>query len=504
MTYEYRATGVIVKSGLVILGDHLFPLPFYEDYRKLPVFMAEDHELATHFKYHKHKIAFFFLSMRTYADQLRDKDFQVHYEKLSKDSFTDRLASFVKKHGLKQLVIAEVQDKFFEQQIINFCERMKIELKVLESPMFLCNRQQFDIYLFKSRKPFMKTFYEGERKRLKILLTKAGEPEGGSWSYDVENRKKAPKTLTNKSFPKFTPSKHLEDVRELVEKKFSSHLGDLDNFWLPVDRKGALKALDHFLTHHLPNFGDYQDAITARDPFLYHAIISPMVNNGLITPAEILEKVLERYRKDKAIPLSSVEGFVRQVMGWREFVRGIYQNYSEAQDKSNFFEHKRKLTKDWYEGTTGITPVDDAIKKANKYGYCHHIERLMILSNVMLLAEIHPEEVHRWFMEMFVDSADWVMGPNVYGMGQFSDGGIFATKPYISGSNYILKMSDYKKGPWCEIWDGLFWRFIGKNSKFFAKNYRMAMMVKTYEKMDPARKKKLIAIADKFIKEKTS
>jgi deoxyribodipyrimidine photolyase-related protein len=190
-------------------------------------------------------------------------------------------------------------------------------------------------------------------------------------------------------------------------------------------------------------------------------------------------------------------------MGWREFVRGIYQNFSEEQDKRNFFNHQRKLTHHWYDGTTGLPPVDDAIKKAQKYGYCHHIERLMILSNVMLLSELHPHEVHKWFMEMFIDSADWVMGPNVYGMGQFSDGGIFATKPYISGSNYILKMSDYKKGEWSEVWDGLFWRFIGKNKVFLSKNPRLNMMVKTLEKMEANKKKRLLSLAQDFIETRT-
>jgi deoxyribodipyrimidine photolyase-related protein len=370
--------------------------------------------------------------------------------------------------------------------------------------MFLCDRQQFQNYLYYHPKPFMKSFYERERKRLNILLAKDNKPEGGQWSFDVENRKKAPKDLTNKGLLKLAASPHLKDVSSLVSKKFSDHPGSMDDFWLPVDRAGALKYLDHFLHHHLVHFGDYQDAITARDPFLYHAVISPMMNNGLITPAEILEKVLKCYREEKDVPLSSVEGFVRQVMGWREFVRGIYQNYSDLQETTNFFNNQGKLTRDWYEGTTGIPPVDDAIKKAVKYGYCHHIERLMILSNIMLLSEIHPREVHKWFMEMFVDSADWVMGPNVYGMGQFSDGGIFATKPYISGSNYVLKMSDYKKGDWCETWDGLFWRFIGKHSEFFSKNYRMSMMVKTYEKMEPNRKQKLLKLAESFLKEKTS
>lgn len=493
-----------MKSGLVILGDQLFPMTHFKEQKLLPVFMAEDLGLATHFKYHKHKIAFFFMSMRTYAEQLTEKGFEVTYHKLSKNSYIDLLEKFVKKEKLQKILVSEIQDKFFEKEIEKFCQGHKLELEFLGSPMFLCDRQQFKIYLHYNKKPFMKTFYEAERKRQKILLLKDGKPEGGQWSFDVENRKKAPKVLTNKGLSKVTPSKHLAEVSKLVEEKFPQHPGSMEDFWLPTDRTGALKSLDHFIKHHLSQYGEFQDAITGRDPFLFHAMISPMMNNGLITPTEILERVLKAYREEKDIPLASVEGFVRQVMGWREFVRGIYQNFSDVQDTKNFFSHKRKLTKDWYEGTTGIPPVDDAIKKANKYGYCHHIERLMILSNIMLLSEIHPEEVHRWFMEMFVDSADWVMGPNVYGMGQFSDGGIFATKPYISGSNYVIKMSDYKKGEWSDIWDGLFWKFIENHSAFFAKNYRMSMMVKTLEKMDPAKKQRLIKAADAFLKEKTN
>ena len=177
----------------------------------------------------------------------------------------------------------------------------------------------------------------------------------------------------------------------------------------------------------------------------------------------------------KNIPMNSLEGYVRQVIGWREFIRGIYHNFDEVQSKSNFWNHKRKLNENWYTGNTGIPPLDDAIKKANRFGYCHHIERLMIISNIMLLSQIHPQEVFKWFMEMFVDSSDWVMGPNVYGMAQFSDGGIFATKPYICGSNYLLKMSNYKKGDWCNEVDGLYWGFINNNRDFFAKNPRMSL-----------------------------
>lgn len=489
-----------MKEALVILGDQLFNPVFYKKYKDLPVFMAEDLGLATHFKYHKHKIAFFFIGMRTFSDELKEQGFKVNYEELSSSSFMDLLAKFLNKNKIKKIIIPEVQDKFFEKELSDFSIDHDIMIEFIESPMFLCSRKVFKDYLSLHSKPFMKTFYEKERKRLNILIMKDKKPEGGQWSFDAENRKKAPKELTNKGLAIHKPSIHLSNVTKLVNDKFSTHPGDMNDFWLPSDRRGALNSLDHFIEHHLVHFGDYQDAITTRDPFLYHSIISPMMNNGLITPDEIIQKVIKAYEKNKKIPLSSVEGFIRQVMGWREFVRGIYQNYSEKEDTENFFNHQRKLSKAWYNGSTGIVPVDDAIKKAVKYGYCHHIERLMILSNFMLLCEIHPQEVHKWFMEMFVDSADWVMGPNVYGMGQFSDGGIFATKPYISGSNYVLKMSDYKKGEWSEIWDGLFWRFIGKNAKFFARNPRMSMMAKTYEKMDPTKKKKLITDAETFLK----
>lgn len=492
-----------MSEALIILGDQLFPLKFYAPYRGHSVFMAEDLGLCTHYKYHKHKITFFLTAMRTYADALRKDGFYVHYQELSEATFMDRLLAFVKKEKIKKIVIGEVQDKFFEEALIKFFKSHHLEFEFIETPMFLCSRQDFKNYLFYHPKPFMKTFYEGERKRLKILLDPKGGPVGGEWSYDTENRKKAPKVLTNKEPPAYTYDKHLDEVTKIVNTQFPDHPGTTDNFWLPVNREDSLKTLRHFIKNHLVHFGDYQDAITNSSPFLYHSIISPMMNAGLITPDEVIHEVIEAMKKDRNIPLNSVEGFVRQVMGWREFVRGIYQNYSHVEETKNFFNHKGKLTEHWYKGTTGLPPVDDAILKANEFGYCHHIERLMVLSNVMVLSELHPHEVHKWFMELFVDSADWVMGPNVYGMGQFSDGGIFATKPYISGSNYIIKMSDYKKGDWCEIWDGLFWRFIGKHADFFSKNYRMSMMVKTFEKMEAGRKKSLISAAEEFIRTRT-
>lgn len=228
-----------------------------------------------------------------------------------------------------------------------------------------------------------------------------------------------------------------------------------------------------------------------------------MLNNGLILPDELVETLIEKAGKKKIL-IASVEGYVRQVIGWREFVKGIYDNFERKMEEGNFWKHNNKLTQAWYEGSTGIPPLDDSIQKAKTYGYTHHIERLMVLSNMMLLCEIHPKEVHRWFMEMFVDSADWVMAANVYGMGQMSEGGIFATKPYICGSNYILKMSDYKKGDWCDVMDGLYWRFVDKNRSFFAKNPRMSMMVKMLDKTDKNRKKSIFESANRFIAEMTN
>ena len=209
------------------------------------------------------------------------------------------------------------------------------------------------------------------------------------------------------------------------------------------------------------------------------------------------------HHKINKIRLNSLEGYIRQVIGWREFMRGIYRGYNKEMEKSNFFKQNRKMKNSWYEGNTGLPPLDYAIKNALDNGWSHHIERLMILANIMNLCEVKPIYVYRWFMEMFVDSSDWVMVPNVYGMGLFSDGGIFATKPYICGSSYFMKMMDFKKGDWCNVMDGLYWRFINKDRFFFKKNPRLSMMVAIYDKMKADRKKIILSAADKFIKENT-
>jgi deoxyribodipyrimidine photolyase-related protein len=289
------------------------------------------------------------------------------------------------------------------------------------------------------------------------------------------------------------------EVISLVKKEFSNHPGELlpdgSNFIFPVTRDEALLWLEQFLTKRFEDFGTFEDAISSNHDFLFHSLLSPLLNFGLLTPQEVIEKSLA-FAKTNNTPINSLEGLIRQIVGWREFIRGIYHEFSDIQDESNFFNHKRKLNSSWYDATTGIDPVDNAIKKVSGYAYLHHIERLMIMSNVMLLCEVDPREVHRWFNEMFVDSMDWVMGPNIYGMGQFSDGGIFATKPYICGSNYIIKMSDYKKGEWSAELDALYWSFIDKNRDFFTKNPRLAMMVNLFDKMSEEKKKGHLLLAE--------
>ena len=236
----------------------------------------------------------------------------------------------------------------------------------------------------------------------------------------------------------------------------------------------------------------------AQEHLLHHSMFSPLINVGLLTPDQVLDKILD-YAQSHSIPLNSTEGLVRQIMGWREFIRGIYQVKGSQERTTNFWGHKRKIPKSFYEGTTGLFPVDSVLKKLNKTGYAHHIERLMVMGNIMVLCEFDPDEVYRWFMEYFIDAFDWVMVPNVYGMSLFADGGIMSTKPYISGSNYLMKMSDYPKGPWQEIWDGLFWRFMDKHRSFFLSNPRLAMLVRSLDKMKPETLERHLTQAQKFL-----
>ena len=491
----------------LILGNQLFPINNFEEFKNDHIFyMAEDYELCSYEKHHKLKILLFLSSMRSHADQLKKKKFKLEYKKIDSNDFKkdylEKLKKFIKTKRIKEITSFEIEDKFFEKKIESFIKKNDLIWNKIKSPMFLNSRAEFNDYLSKNKKPFMSTFYKTTRQKLNILMKNDGNPEGGKWSFDEDNRKKLPQDTKIPKFPNITETKHTKNLKPIIEKIFKDHPGNTQNFWFATEYNDVVKLLNFFLKEKSNLFGDYEDAVSQKNNILFHSALSPYINLGLITPEFIVSKTLQFHKKNK-IRLNSLEGYVRQVIGWREFMRGIYQKYSDEMEKKNYFKHNRKMKNSWYEGTTGLPPLDYAIKNALKHGWSHHIERLMILSNIMNLCELKPKIVYKWFMEMFVDSSDWVMVPNVYGMGLYSEGGIFATKPYICGSSYFMKMMDFKKGDWCNTMDGLYWRFINRNRSFFLKNPRLSMMVRIFDKMKSDRKKLILSEAEKFINKNT-
>ena len=468
--------------------------------------MAEDADLCTRFKYHKHRLVFLLSAMRSHADEI-EKEYALDFRRLSVDdevkSFETKLEESIQSHpDVSELVTYDIENHFFEDRIRKFCAGKNLRLTMVDSPGFLTSKRKFREYVSRTNRPFMQTFYKQQRRDLGILLEDDNmSPLNGKWSFDKDNRKKLPRGISIPSLPSSHPTSHTEDVQLIVDQWFPDHPGETGNFRWATTRRQVLYHLNDFLNKRFANFGPYEDAIDSEEVFLFHSVLSPYINVGLVTPDEVVTRALN-YHEENETHFPSVEGFVRQIVGWREFMRGIYHEYGE-QLNINYFGHYRKMKSCWYNGTTGIPPLDDSIKKALKNGYTHHIERLMILGNTMLLTELDPDEVYSWFMEMYVDSADWVMAPNVYGMSQFADGGIFATKPYIGGANYIRKMSDYGKGDWEIVMNGLYWRFIHNNVETFANNQRMSMMVATLGRMGADKKEQLFAAADEFIERVT-
>ncbi|MDG2187823.1 MAG: cryptochrome/photolyase family protein [Hyphomicrobiales bacterium] len=488
----------------IILGNQLFPETYIKDYKdQYTFFMAEDLGLCTHQKPNKKKILLFLSAMRSYADGMRRNNFKIIYHDLDshefKSSYIWKLNRVLELNNVKSVSFFEIEDKFLENEIVNYLKDNEIDFNILNSPMFLTSRTEFSDFLL-SNKPFMATFYKYIRKKHNIMMDSNMKPVGGKWSFDSDNRKRIPDSIPIPAFPKIEKTEHTKKLIPIIEKQFLSHYGNLENFDFVTEYEKVDDLFNFFLEKKLDLFGDYEDALSKRDNILFHSKLSPYINMGLITPEYIIEKTLDYHQKNN-IRLNSIEGFIRQIIGWREFIRGIYQNYSEEMEQKNFFNHTRSMRDTWYTGKTGIPPLDHCINNAFENGWSHHIERLMVLANIMNLCEIHPSFVYRWFMEAFVDSSDWVMIPNVYGMGLFSDGGIFSTKPYICGSNYILKMMDFQKGEWCETLDGLYWRFIDKNRQYFKSNPRLSIMVGSLDRMNADRKSLIFSKAEAFIKE---
>lgn len=385
----------------------------------------------------------------------------------------------------KAVHVCDPVDDVLQRRLQRWAKSRGVELVIHPTPMFLSPMPWLSQMLAGKKKPFMATFYQAQRKRLGILLDPDGGPVGGQWSYDTENRQKLPKGYCAPRPPVFASTPELEAAKVYVTRRFPDSRGSVEHFRWPVTRQQALHELDSFLQERLALFGHYEDAISGGQVFLHHSLLTAPLNIGLITPEEVVERTLEHARTH-SVPLNSLEGFIRQIIGWREFMHGIYRFHGVRVRNGNYWHHGEPLPESFHSGNTGIAPVDAVIRRLKQHAWCHHIERLMVMGNIMLLKHIEPNAVYRWFMEWFIDAYDWVMVPNVYGMSQFADGGTFTTKPYFSGSNYLLKMSDFPKGLWCAEWDALFWRFIGDHREFFLKNPRMSMLVRQWDKRKAA------------------
>jgi len=432
--------------------------------------------------YHKKKLALHHISMRRYLSEKLQDGYDIEIVNYSDLKIQNHTEWIIKKFDIKAMHIVEVNDFELRKRIEVASKNLDVSIKWYENPGFMLT--QLDVISdFKGKKRhFMANFYKKQRKRFNILMDPNDNPVGGKWSYDADNRKKLPKGIHIPETLKNEYSKdEIDRSNAFILKYFNSNPGELDGFNYPLDHNQAANSLDHFLKYKFDLFGPYEDAISQIDSTLFHSVLTPYLNIGLITPKEVVNKIID-YAEHHDIPINSYEGIIRQIIGWREFIRGIYAEDGVKQRTTNFWKFDRSMPSSFYDGTTGIPPIDVTIKKLLKNAYLHHIERLMIMGNFLFLLKINPNHVYRWFMELHIDAYDWVMVPNVYGMSQFSDGGLMSTKPYISGSNYILKMSDYKKGEWCEIWDALYWNFINENRDFFRKNPRTSMMINMYDK----------------------
>ena len=451
-------------------------------------------------KFHKKKLLFHRASMQAYADRLRREGYPVEYLGFASVRQPGRLCALLKEANVNEVYLADPVDHALSLELEKSCRAEELLLTVMESPGFLTPDMYVRTFFNQTRHYSMTTFYIAQRKRLKVMVRDDGGPEGGKWSFDPENRRRLPHGVVLPGFKAPPPGPYVAEARRYVEAFFPDHPGEVDGFYYPVTHEQARLWLDEFVDRRLADFGNYEDAMAHAENLLFHSLLSPLINAGLLLPGEVVGRTLEAATsRRKKIPINSLEGFIRQVIGWREFMRAVYVLRGEEERASNFWRHMRPLPRGFYDATTGILPVDTVIHRLLETGYAHHIERLMILGNFMLLCEIDPNEVYRWFMEMFIDSYDWVMVPNIYGMSQYADGGMIVTKPYISSSNYILKMSNYPRGPWCDIWDALYWRFIHKHRNFFSKNPRLRVTTSYVERMEKERLSRYIDEAERFL-----
>lgn len=491
-----------MKSISLIFPHQLFRQhPALELYR--PVVLLEEWLYFRQYHFHQQKLMLHRASMRWYAQLLREKGYQVAYVEATDNRADIRdLIQDLYQQGYAGIYTVNPSDDWLLRRMQNACNKRSIELTLLPNPNFLNEPANTSIPKNGKQLFYQTGFYIQQRKQRKLLLDAQGGPIGGQWTFDADNRQKFPAkgVLPGYQMPQLDALR--EEAIDYVQKNFAHHYGSTAQpfaaGWYPINFEETDAWLQHFFQQRFHDFGIYEDAMVPEADILFHSVLTPMLNIGLINPDAVIDAATQ-YAAKHDIPLNSLEGFIRQIIGWREFMHLVYHKAGRQQRTKNYWHFSKKIPAAFWKGETGIVPIDIVIKRVLQSGYCHHIERLMVLGNFMLLCEFDPDEVYRWFMELFIDAYDWVMVPNVYGMTQFADGGLITTKPYISGSNYLMKMGNWPKGSWQEIWDALFWRFMHVHRDFFLQNPRLGMLIKTFDKMPEAKRNNHLRIANDYL-----
>ncbi|WP_323763605.1 cryptochrome/photolyase family protein [Marinovum sp.] len=495
---------------VLVLGDQLSPeiaaLKVADKDRDIVV-MAEVTDETGYVPHHPKKIALVLAAMRKFAARLRDDGWQVRYSELDDSenagSIVGELLRRSEETGASEVLATEPG----EWRLITALQEAPIPVSLLEDDRFLASHKAFESWAEGRKSLRMEYFYREMRRKTGYLMD-GDKPEGGQWNYDKENRKPPPGEVGFGGPMAFTPDATVEAVLDLVEARFSDNFGSLRPFTLATDRGQARRALAHFIKHALPKFGDYQDAMLNDDRFLYHALISPYLNIGLLDLREVCAAAEEAYRAGDA-PLNAVEGFIRQVIGWREFVRGVYFLEGPDYPRNNKLNQQRKLPWLYWGGETRMTCLAKTVEQTREEAYAHHIQRLMVTGNFALLAGIDPAEVHEWYLAVYADAYEWVEAPNVVGMSQFADGGLFASKPYVSSGAYIDRMSDYcgscaydvktKLGEGACPFNLLYWHFLDRQRDRLEGNGRMGNMYRTWDRIDAGKRAQILEEAEAFL-----
>ena len=493
-----------------ILGDQLLPahplLP--SPAGDLLVGLIESSPRGSHLRYHQQKLTLLYSAMRHYAADLKKQKFATLYHHLTDTpagaDYATILSHWIQKHKIREIHLLDPNEYDTFHSLPALSKKLGVPIHRHASPQFLVPRAEFATWAEGKKHLLMETHYRRLRTERNILLDAKGKPEGGDWNLDDQNRRTYREfAKANPTVPPFPPPIQdpiVKKVAQEVAAHFPTHPGQADQLWVPVTRAGALDWLKTFIRQRLAHFGPWEDTMVEGQQILFHSVLSPLLNIGLLTPQECIQAAEKAYREGKA-PLNSVEGFIRQILGWREFIHGIYWLKMPEYRKANFLGADRPLPRWAYTGETDMRCVSQAIHGAVDHAYNHHIQRLMVLGNYFLLGGYEPQAVLRWYTEMYLDAYDWVMVPNVLGMILFADGGFFATKPYAAGAAYQDKMGNHcascqfdpkqREGPKACPFHSLYWNFFGQHAKLFGKNPRIGMMVKIWEKKTPADQKQI-------------